>query len=79
MPLNIHNQRRDLPIPSLLKPNAMQQEKQEPILIIDRPDGSQLRLYQELSDNYAKKLIEEFMNQEGTIIRKPGIKNKPKI
>ncbi|WP_159451678.1 hypothetical protein [Pedobacter africanus] len=55
----------------------MQQEKQEPILIIDRPDGSQLRLYQELSDDYAKKLIEEFMKQEGAIIRKPGIENKP--
>lgn len=54
----------------------MQQEKQEPILIIDSPDGSQLRLYQELSDNYAKKLIEEFMNREGAVIRKPKTENK---
>lgn len=59
-----------------LKTNAMQQEKQEPILIIDRPDGSQLRLYKELSEDYVKTLIDEFIQKDGAVVIKPVIENK---
>ncbi|MDR6784582.1 hypothetical protein [Pedobacter africanus] len=51
----------------------MQQEKQEPTLIIDSPDGSQLRIYQDLSESYVKEVVNEFIKHKGGVIRKPGI------
>lgn len=53
----------------------MQQEKQEPILIIVSPDGSQLRIYQDLSENYIRELVDEFTKREGVVIRKRGIED----
>jgi (2Fe-2S) ferredoxin len=48
----------------------MQQEKQEPTLIIDSPDGSQIRIYQQLSESYIHELVDEFTKKEGVVNNK---------
>lgn len=54
----------------------MQQEKQEPTLVINGPDGSALRIYQDLPESYVEKLVDASMKRQGVVFKKTEMDEK---
>jgi (2Fe-2S) ferredoxin len=50
----------------------MEKNEKEPTLMIKCPDGSQIIIYQELSESYIKELVDEFTKREGVVVTKSG-------
>ena len=42
----------------------MNQKKQHPTLVIENPDGTVIRIYQRLTEEYIKELMDKFMLAE---------------